>query len=562
MPGMGRMIFAPLFCGLIAATQVAVAREQHSKDPRTVATFESIGLYWSPGSDPGPGGCDVRYRRHGEREWRDALSLWYDARDGECRGSLVHLAPGASYEIHLRAGHASATLTANTWQENFPVGKTIRLPEGTRREPLVIRDGGSPDAYVLYEAHPKGTAIDAGDRHAHNVEIAAPYVIVRGLELRGAQRDAIVLREGAHDVVIEDNDISGWGRYRKRVGDGWAVGVDMDSGIRANCTRWEKKAERIVIQRNRIRDPRYGANSWSFGHPAGPQGITFSHCGGNHVIRRNDITSDDPRRYFNDAIGGEDNFSAEGFPHSDTDIYGNLVRGAWDDGIEVEGGNRNVRVWGNFIDRTAIGIASTVTHYGPLYLFRNVYARSRKLSEREPDRDDRGPMFKAGAHEKFGGGRRYVFHNTALQPRPEPGARLPGGAGGGISGNTRQPLTNTVTRNNIFHVWRPDWPSIRETGPGGGNDADYDLYNGRIVERVEQRHGVRGAPVIEPDRESGYRLARRSPGVDEGARLPNFNDGFHGRAPDIGAQELGAEALHFGIPSSARRGKSPSGDIH
>jgi hypothetical protein len=337
----------------------------------------------------------------------------------------------------------------------------------------------------------------------------------------------------------------------------------MDSGIRANCRRWEKKAERIVIQRNRIRDPRYGANSWSFGHPAGPQGITFSHCGGNHVIRHNEITSEDPRRYFNDAIGGEENFSAEGFPHSDTDIYGNVVRGAWDDGIEVEGGNRNVRVWANYIDRTAIGIASTVTHHGPLYLFRNVYARSRKLSEREPDRDDRGPMFKAGDKDAFGGGRRYVFHNTALQPRPERGARLPGGAGAGISGNTRQPLTNTVLRNNIFQVWRPDWPSIRETGPGGNNDADYDLYNGRIAARVEQRHGVRDTPVLEPPgHRRGYGLARNSPGVDKGARLPNFNDGFQGKAPDIGAQELGAEPLRFGIPRSARLAQSPRSDIH
>jgi hypothetical protein len=30
------------------------------------------------------------------------------------------------------------------------------------------------------------------------------------------------------------------------------------------------------------------------------------------------------------------------------------------------------------MDQTATGVASTVVHYGPLYIFRNVYNRSRK----------------------------------------------------------------------------------------------------------------------------------------------------------------------------------------
>lgn len=546
-----------LAMGLVV--QSAVAAAPRADDPRAVATFEAIGLYWKPGADPGPEGCAVRYRRQGEAAWKAGLPLWYDERNEECRGSLVHLASGTTYEVELSAAKAKARLAAGTWPEAFPVGRTVRLPQGTREDPLVIREGGRPGAYVLYEAHPHGTTLDAAGRRAHNVEIAAPYVIVRGLVLRGAARDAIVLREGAHDVVIEDNDISGWGRYRKTVREDWKLGVNLDSGIRAGCRRWERKAERIVIQRNRIHDPRYGANSWSFGHPAGPQGITFSHCGGNHVIRFNEIVADDPQRYFNDAIGGEDNESEDGFPRADSDIYGNVVKGAWDDGIEAEGGNRNVRIWANRIDRTAIGIATTVTHHGPIYLFRNVYARSRKLSERPADRDDRGPMFKAGDKDGYGGGRRYVFHNTSLQPRPAAGARLPAGAGAGLSGNTGQPLANTVSRNNIFYVWRPDWPAIRETGRGAPNDFDYDLFNGRLkVEGAAERHGVRASPGFE----RGERLARGSPGIDQGARLPNFNDGFVGKAPDMGACERGAPPLPAGLPRTAKLFRSPAGDSH
>ncbi len=77
------MRVAPFFLLLCSAGALA--------QPSAVATFESIGLYWKPASDPGPGGCAVQYRRQGEQQWRKALPLWFDERERECRGSLVHL---------------------------------------------------------------------------------------------------------------------------------------------------------------------------------------------------------------------------------------------------------------------------------------------------------------------------------------------------------------------------------------------------------------------------------------------------------------------------------------
>ena len=431
-------LFALLFC--ITA---------HADSPlRAVATFESLGLYFKPAGDPGRDGCPVRFRKAGEAQWREGLPLWFDARDGECRGSLVHLSPGAEYEVEVQG----ARTVAKTWAEKFPIAETVTLPKALK-ETLFVTKGGKPNGYVLYQAAPGGTIIDVEDKAQYNVVITAPYVIVRGLTLKGAQRDAIDVR--ASDVVIEGNDISEWGRLKYTNSKGWKIGVDMDSGVRANCRH--VKMERIVVQRNRIRDPRYGANSWSWGHPVGPQAITFSHCAGNHVIRHNEISSSDPQRYFNDAIGGEDNFTAVGFPNRDSDIYGNVIQGAWDDGIEAEGANMNVRIWGNAIERTAVGIATTVTHHGPLYIFRNSYRNGRKLSERPPEADDRGPMIKAGDGKGIGGGRRYVFDNSAAD------------VGNFMAGNTGQPLTNTVTRNNSWKLFKRHWPGIHDAG-GRGND--------------------------------------------------------------------------------------------
>ena len=42
------------------------------------------------------------------------------------------------------------------------------------------------------------------------------------------------------------------------------------------------------------------------------------------------------------------------------------------------------------------------------------------------------------------------------------------------------------------------------------------------------------------------RLAPRSRAVDAGVVLPGITDGFAGRAPDLGAYELGAEPPHYG----------------
>lgn len=511
---------------------------------KAIATFESLGLYWKPPADPGAAGCPVRYRKSGESTWREGLPLWYDARDGECRGSLVSLAPGTEYVVRLRLpGQPSRVeLKARTWSERFPVAKTVRV--GERSTTLEITEGGSASGYVLYT----GGAIDVADAEPYDVHIAAPYVILRGFTLKGAKQDAIRIEPDAHDVVIEDSDISGWGRYRYTNSQGWKIGMDMDAGVRAVCDP-ARRLERVVIQRNRIHDPRYGANSWSWGHPAGPQAVTFSYCGGNHVVRYNEIYSSE-RHYFNDGIGGEDNLSAGGFPNADSDIYGNIIRDAWDDAIEAEGADRNVRIWGNYLDSTTTGVATTVAHVGPVYIFRNVYNRSRQYSHRPLDEDERNVFAKSGTTAKWGGGRRYIFHNTLLQAPPGAGGRFPLGAGGAIHGSGRgEPVTNTVSRNNIFQVWKPHWDVI--AGVGADDDFGYDLYNGKIA--APERHGIYGTPVYQPGNgpASGaggrYQLAPGSPGYDAGVRIPNFNDDFRGRAPDMGAAEAGAPPMRFGV---------------
>src|SRR5688572_17936113 len=95
--------------GSVGSAQVKV-QVRNFAPAKAIPTFESLGLYWAPPSDPGAQGCLVRYRAQGETAWKDALPMWYDARNSECRGSIVHLAPGTTYEIELGiAGQSSST---------------------------------------------------------------------------------------------------------------------------------------------------------------------------------------------------------------------------------------------------------------------------------------------------------------------------------------------------------------------------------------------------------------------------------------------------------------------
>ena len=507
---------------------------------RTVPTYEAAGIYWSsPGA--GAAGCEVKFRKLGDTEWRDGLVLWYDAAASECRGSLVSLAAGTTYEVQLNLpGQAPAAATTfSTWANQAPILKTIAVAPGSAT--LDITEGGSASGYVVYDGG--GAALDANNAAPFNVTVNASYVIVRNLVLKGAQQDAIRISPNVSDVIIEDNDVSGWGRTRDGV---W--GTDMDSAIRAVCST--QTLSRVTIQRNRLHDPRWSANSWSDGHPAGPQGITFSYCGGNHVIRWNEIYST-AGNHFNDGMGGEDNFSTSGFPNRDSDIYGNRISQAWDDGIEAEGGNNNVRIWGNYLDSTATGIATTITSVGPVYLFRNVFNRNRFYEKSTCDADERQPMFKSGSSSSFRNGRRYLLHNTMLQASANGCSYgMGGGAGVGGTGDT-QLVHNTISMNNIYHLWKPN-SAVYQVGTD--NTFQNDMFNGRMDTAVVS--GINATPVYaagngwQSEASGQYQLAPGTPGFDGGVRIANFNDDFLGLAPDVGAAEGGAAAMLFGVAAS------------
>jgi hypothetical protein len=527
-------------------------------EPRAISTFHSIGLYWSPIDKSNENECEITYHKSGDRTWKKGLSLWFDERNGEYRGSLVNLESNTEYEIKLQLPETnnSVTIITNTWSEVFPILKTIYVPEKLT-ETLEINQSGSAYGYVLYTHESgKNSTIDVKNNENYNINITGSYIIIRGLILKNAQKDAIFLNTYVHDIVIENCDISGWGRHRSGE---W--GISGDAAIKSNTVSGNSEVKRIIIQRNRIHHPRWDTNSWIEptypSHPYGPWATNLPQTQGNHVIRYNSIYSDD-EHYFEDGFSGWKNFSYKGAPNRDSDIYGNYIERCWDNPIEAEGANMNVRIWGNFINRSTMHIGVASTSLGPLYIFRNVSSISRQSDLNDWNNDPRGGFLKTSSKDApYIGGRIFVFHNTILQPPSSQGINGPLGCSIGLGAGWNG-MINTISRNNIIHVAFESGRSINDFDQHPNGSYDYDLYNGMIVaEPGNEGNGINGLPIYDPipsfqlsDGITGrglFTLSTSSPGFDEGIIIPNFNDDFHGTGPDIGASEAGGSPAEFGI---------------
>ena len=529
--------------------------------PEARPTYHCIGLYWRPDEGAADNQCHVFYRRAGSPNWQAAMPLWFDdqphsgaiTNTDQYRGSIVNLMPGTTYEIKLALSKTGTEeiITVATWSEDFKIKKIITMNPGESNESFRIIEGGSEaEGYVLY-APPEGktSIIDVKGEENYCIKVEKSWVILRGLVLRGAKQHGIILTS-VQNVVIENCDISRWGRSKEN---GW--GENFDSAIYSSASGLEK----IVIQRNKIHNPRSDANAWTEnGHPEGPQGITFINGKGYYVIRYNEIWGDRDH-YFNDSMGEYHNFSYAGFPNRDSDIYGNKISHCWDDAIEAEGANMNVRIWSNLLDSTYMALGLATTALGPLYVFRNVSHFSQRGPYPLEKYDRNGGFAKLGTeNQEYTRGKMYFFHNTIAQPESpwgNPIIKMNGCEEGlGTTGSLKHQI-NITSRNNILHVnnYQKDKYSIEMTDKVASNDFDFDIYNGKI-EAISgsEANGIKlnwdEAPGYDPGNELfEFFLSSNAAGYDDGQIIPNFNDGYEGDAPDIGAYETGLSALSWGV---------------
>ncbi len=512
-----------------------------------VTTFNSAGLYIAGGVDrDGQSLCKVRYRKESDEQWREGLDLIPYRSDGEFRGSLLNLESGTRYLAECRmypstegnsAPDSSLVLGFKTWDEAWPINKEIHTVGDKGVQPLEIENRGTRDAWILYSPRPGGTAIiDAGKESDHAALIRnTAYVILENLTFRGGRKDCVRI-VNSHHVVMRRCDISGWGDPGTRK-EGLKKGLYVDeSGHIINYqagVRVDEGSAYVLLEDNFIHEARGSASSWKYEHPAGPCAVLLAMTKGHHVIRNNDLVGSETH-WWNDAIESMPNSDVFGGPYRDSDIHGNVLMFANDDGVELDGGQINVRFWNNFVTHTYCGLSCAPNRRGPSYAFRNLFLM---------DGEERGhtfSTFKMGGDRFLYPGLSLILHNTVFTRKM-----------GLTAGHYGKGPTPIRTRNNIFSGPGPDFfGDIRFPFVEAG-DFDYDLLHpGKIYgpEKLPEhweRNGIFGAPVF-CDAETGdFQLAEGSIGIDRGARLPGLNDNFTGEGPDLGALETGGSDRLF-----------------
>ncbi|MCQ2392319.1 MAG: right-handed parallel beta-helix repeat-containing protein [Kiritimatiellae bacterium] len=361
------------------AERIAVIAPARTGELRLTPTFTSIGVAF--GSAAEVKDLTLEYRLAGAAEWsRMAYGCAWFADVQNYRGSVWGLAEDADYEVRVcAAGTTLAQGRTRTWKTAVPIARTVEIDPATAAFPLVISEQGTSEGWVRYTV--KGGRLEAPRQAPAAVLVTnAAYVVLEDITLRGGDSAGVRIVDSRF-VRVRHCDIADWGN------DGYLPRYDQKGAL---FSHWNAKSRRykggnhsggidilagawgVVVERCFIHAPHSWAHSWRYSHPYGPMAIRLSDSAGNHVIRYNDLVGNDLHR-FDDTIGGGNDFYEKGTFNRDSDVYGNFVAFANDDCLEIDGGQRNVRVFGNRFEAGFMGVSVQGSLVSPSYVFDNVF---------------------------------------------------------------------------------------------------------------------------------------------------------------------------------------------
>jgi hypothetical protein len=542
---------------------------------KLTSTYECISVYLSFSGDSNENSqTRIEYRKEGESAWKLGHDLVVDRRQqvtggtkthfgtydnpycNQWRGSLVGLKPNTSYEVKVtledtdgvKGSPATATIKtrndvialgkgatyyvspqgsdagAGTLEEPFKTiqtamtriqeGDTVYIREGTYEEEVRIGTSGSEENWVTILPHAKEKVTLKGPSSSIliNFSESIHHVRIQGLTITGG-RMGVNIAKDCSDIVIEDCLITEC--------------FDKLIAVREDTSN-------IVLQRNTVVRKQDGAP----GHIIG----FYNAAGGGHIVRNNTIKDESgvmraSKKYW-DAIGGSQNFQVPGFMAKDSDIYNNQISGSNDDGIETEGGNVNIRIWGNTIEGGSngyVGIAAAPTMIGPLYVFRNTIYGGRSGA------------LKLGQSST---GTMFFYHNTLHTTNTTAFCQ------------TNEGLDNLIAKNNIICAGRYtvelydkdkrnyvfDYNAHHGSDPTRfvkwqDNKDSYTTFSAfQTLQQEANGHGIDAATEWVDLEKFNFRLKPTSVLIDSGVVIPGFNDpasawAFKGDKPDLGAFE-------------------------
>ena len=430
------------------AERLALIDPARPGELRLRATFCSASVCFGalrPVAEPA-----LQYRVHARGAWRDAPPPPYFEESHDYRGSILGLEEDTAYDVRVVDAAAKTVLASasvRTWASEVPVARTVVIDPATVTFPVKIADRGTPGGWVRYTVKP-GTVLKQDGQEAFFRVEGAKHVLLDDLRLIGGGGAGggypISVKDSAF-VRIRNCEISGWGRtgkvdFTKLARTCTAKGrpINMDAAIHIG-----KGASSVVVERCYVHDPRISSCSWFYSHPAGNEAVILGMPDHSCVIRWCDFVGSDRKR-FNDAVEGEGNFHECGGFNRDADVYGNFMIYCNDDCIELDGGQQNVRCFGNRFEGALCGVSVQGCMVSPVYVHDNDF----------PGMDDE--MAKPGQSVKVS-----TFDPWNRHPVCYLADNVFSGMG---SVNERAFLPRGVVKGNIYHdkmkppVSRPDYP--------------------------------------------------------------------------------------------------------
>ena len=451
--------------------------------------------------------------------------------------------PGDIIKIH--AGLYNADILNYPDWHNVPFDGTYWFTEkGTAERPIVIEAAG--DGEVIFDGKGAGNLFNVMGTDHH---------IFQNLTFRNVDR---VFEAGRKGLTGASNLTVRNCRF-EHVGE----------GVRTEYAG----SKNFLIQDNVIigRDDRYRVYGWAAnrkGHiPYGTHLMDSYYgvkvYGSGHVIAYNSIA------FFHDALG----VSTYGSPEEEQelkavsiDIYNNDLHLQVDDFVEADGGVHNIRIMRNRgVNAAQSGISAQPVFGGPAYYIRNVLYNVQK----------------GGALKIHGGVPGLTaYHNTFIAENngggAHPNSNYRNNLFLGADGPTyiaKFPFTTSYSIAD-YNGYRPnqgaesfenqyrwlslngeweEFKTLKDLKKASGLEAhgieiDYDVFENLekpIQGPVGTPFGEMPGPVYHAV-DLNFKLNPKGKAVDTGVIIPNVNDNFNGKAPDLGALEVGAPPVIYG----------------
>ena len=513
----------------VSGQAVQTARVRTRGEPKAATGGRVLHVYppnWrAPKEEPNFTGLMAAYAGAGTGDWNVVFQR--------------KVAPGDTILVHAGLYKGDRHNYVDPLSTTFD-GAYLLTAKGTPEQPIVIRAAG--DGEVIFDGDGAFRLFDV---------MAADYNIFEGLTIRNAE---VAFWAGVKDVAGAKGLVVRKCRIEN-------VGVGVTTQFAGSKDFYI--ADNIFLGRDDRRRVLGWANPGLYGaHPINSY-YAIKVYGSGHVIAHNAVA------FFHDGIS----VCTHGVPEPEQDlravaidIYNNDIHVTGDDFIEADGGVHNIRVMRNRgVNAAHTGLSAQPIFGGPAYYIRNViYNTPVALKFANP----------AGV---------IVYHNTIV-----------------AENRTAQQVSNAHFANNLFLGTDGTAGIAVLGGPTGYSTYDYNGYrpnrgaeaqytwvgprSGMLVDYERPReqaqrfkalselaaatgqetHGVEIdydifenlRPPSPPDSSKpgmpydgadlDFRLKTGTKAVDAGVRLPNVNDGFAGKAPDLGAYEVGQTIPIYG----------------